>query len=122
MTPLTREFDEKGVNLSGGETQKVAIARICAGDREVIVMDEPSSALDPMSEYELNQTILSYSKNKTVIFISHRLSTTRIADRILMFDQGRLIEQGSHEELMKQGGKYAQMFLLQAEKYTAKSV
>lgn len=122
MTPLTREFDEKGVNLSGGETQKVAIARIFAGDREVIVMDEPSSALDPMSEYELNQTILSYSKNKTVIFISHRLSTTRIADRILMFDQGRLIEQGSHEELMKQGGKYAQMFLLQAEKYTAKSV
>jgi len=116
-TPLTREFSERGINLSGGESQKVALARVFAKDYELLVMDEPSSALDPMAEYELNQTILKYAKNKTIIFISHRLSTTRMADRIFMFDSGRLIEQGSHDELMKTNGKYAEMFRMQAEKY-----
>ncbi|MBR4206313.1 MAG: ABC transporter ATP-binding protein [Clostridia bacterium] len=116
-TPLTKEFSEDGVNLSGGEAQKVAIARIFARPYELIVMDEPSSALDPAAEYELNHTILAYAKDKTVIFISHRLSTTRMADRILMFADGRLIEEGSHEELMRMNGKYAEMFRLQAEKY-----
>ncbi len=118
-TPLTREFDDKGVNLSGGESQKIAIARVFAHDGEIIVMDEPSSALDPISEYQLNETILCHAQDKTVIFISHRLSTTRMADRILMFANGRLIEDGSHEELMKLNGKYAEMFRMQAEKYTA---
>ena len=80
-------------------------------------MDEPSSALDPISEYELNHSIKENSKDKTVIFISHRLSTTRMADRIYMFEDGRIVEQGSHDELMKLGGKYAYMFNLQAEKY-----
>ncbi len=116
-TVLTREFDEKGTNLSGGESQKVAIARVFAKPFELIIMDEPSSALDPMAEYELNQAISKYASDKTVIFISHRLSTTRSADRIYMFDTGRLIEHGSHDELMKKGGKYAEMFELQAEKY-----
>ncbi len=116
-TPLTKEFDEAGVNLSGGEAQKVAIARIFARPYELIVMDEPSSALDPAAEYELNHTILEYARDKTVIFISHRLSTTRMADRILMFADGRLIEEGSHDELMRMNGKYAEMFRLQAEKY-----
>ncbi|MBR5452440.1 MAG: ABC transporter ATP-binding protein [Clostridia bacterium] len=116
-TPLTKEFSEDGTELSGGESQKVAIARIFARPYELLIMDEPSSALDPIAEYKLNHTILEYAKDKTVIFISHRLSTTRMADRILMFDSGRLIEDGSHEELMKKGGKYAEMFRLQAEKY-----
>ena len=116
-TPLTKEFSEDGVNLSGGEAQKVAIARIFARPYELIVMDEPSSALDPAAEYELNHTILEYARDKTVIFISHRLSTTRMADRILMFADGRLIEEGSHDELMRMNGKYAEMFRLQAEKY-----
>ena len=116
-TPLTREFVDDGVNLSGGENQKIAIARVFTDKREVIVMDEPSSALDPMSEYELNKTIMECAKDKTVIFISHRLSTTRIANRILMFADGRLIEDGSHEELMAKNGKYAEMFNMQAEKY-----
>lgn len=116
-TPLTREFSEKGVNLSGGEAQKIAIARVFAQDGEVIVMDEPSSALDPIAEYELNQMILNYARDKTIIFISHRLSTTRMADRIYMFSGGELIEQGTHEELMANEGKYAEMFNLQAEKY-----
>lgn len=116
-TPLTREFSNEGVNLSGGEAQKVAIARVFYRDCELIIMDEPSSALDPMAEYELNQTILNYAHDKTVIFISHRLSTTRMADRIYMFAGGCLIENGSHDELMKMKGEYAAMFELQAEKY-----
>ena len=116
-TTLTREFDDKGTNLSGGESQKVAIARVFAKPFELIIMDEPSSALDPVAEYELNQAILRYAADKTVIFISHRLSTTRMADRIYMFAQGELSEVGSHEELMAMNGKYAEMFRLQAEKY-----
>lgn len=116
-TGLTREFDEKGTNLSGGESQKVAIARVFARPYELIIMDEPSSALDPVAEYELNQSILRYAADKTVIFISHRLSTTRMADRIYMFAKGELAEVGSHEELMAKNGKYAEMFNLQAEKY-----
>ena len=116
-TALTREFDPKGTNLSGGEGQKIAIARVFARPYELIIMDEPSSALDPMAEYELNRSILEYASDKTVIFISHRLSTTKMADRIYMFEQGALIEQGSHKELLSKDGKYAEMFALQAKKY-----
>ena len=118
-TMLTREFDKKGTNLSGGESQKVAIARVFARPYELWIMDEPSSALDPVAEYELNQSILKYAEGKTVIFISHRLSTTRMADRIYMFDSGKLCEVGSHDELMAKNGKYAEMFNLQAEKYVS---
>ena len=117
QTMLTREFDKKGTNLSGGESQKVAIARVFARPYELWIMDEPSSALDPVAEYELNQSILKYAEEKTVIFISHRLSTTRMADRIYMFDSGKLCEVGSHDELIEKNGKYAEMFKLQAEKY-----
>jgi ATP-binding cassette subfamily B protein len=116
-THLTREFNDEGTNLSGGEAQKVAIARVFAKDFPIVIMDEPSSALDPMAEYNLNQSILNNTKDKAVIFISHRLSTTRIADKIYMFSGGELIEQGSHEELLEQNGKYAEMFRLQSEKY-----
>lgn len=114
---LTREFNKKGVGLSGGEAQKVAIARTFARPYELIIMDEPSSALDPIAEYNLNQSILESAADKTVIFISHRLSTTRMADRIYMFDGGEIVECGSHEELMAQNGKYAQMYRVQAKKY-----
>ena len=120
-TMLTREFDNNGTNLSGGESQKLAIARVFAKPYELIIMDEPSSALDPMSEYALNQAILEYAADKTVIFISHRLSTTRMADRIYLFDSGTLKEVGSHDELMMRNEKYAQMFRLQAEKYKQQS-
>ena len=116
-THLTREFNEKGTNLSGGESQKVAIARVFAQNYPFVIMDEPSSALDPMAEYHLNQSILHNTNDKTVIFISHRLSTTRIADKIYMFDTGRLIEEGSHSELIERNGKYAEMFRVQSEKY-----
>ena len=116
-TPLTREFDKNGVGLSGGESQKIAIARAFAHEYDLMILDEPSSALDPIAEYELNRSILENAKDKTVIFISHRLSTTRMADRIYMFDRGSIIEVGSHEELMAQNGKYAEMYRIQAKKY-----
>jgi ATP-binding cassette subfamily B protein len=113
---LTKEF-VLGEELSGGEKQKLALSRCLYKDSSVIILDEPSSALDPIAEFELNNTILKKKRDKTVIFISHRLSTTKTADKIYMFEKGRLIEQGSHNELMGQNGKYAEMFRLQAEKY-----
>ena len=116
-THLTREFDNSGTQLSGGEAQKVAIARAFYKDAGLIILDEPSSALDPNAEYELNRAIAEYAEGRAVIFISHRLSTTRHADRIYMFDSGELVECGTHEELMALGGKYAYMFDLQAENY-----
>lgn len=116
-TTLTREFDDEGTILSGGQTQKIAIARVFAGDFDFVILDEPSSALDPVTEYELNQTMMAAAYNKTVIFISHRLSTTRMCDRIYMFENGRIIEIGSHDQLMEQNGKYAEMFRLQAKNY-----
>jgi len=117
QTHLTREFKENGTNLSGGEAQKIAISRVFAKEYPIVIMDEPSSALDPMAEYNLNQSILHNTEGKTVIFISHRLSTTRIADKIYMFDSGNLIEEGSHTELLNMNGKYAEMFHVQSEKY-----
>ena len=116
-THLTREFNDSGTNLSGGEAQKIAIARAFSRDYPIVIMDEPSSALDPLAEYKLNQSILHNTDGKTVIFISHRLSTTRIADKIYMFDTGSLVEEGSHTELLSKNGKYAEMFRVQSEKY-----
>lgn len=116
-TPLTTEFEEDGVNLSGGESQKLAIARAFYKDANMIILDEPSSALDPIAEYQLNETMLEAAANKTVIFISHRLSTTRNADKILMLEHGKIIEEGKHEELLLQKGKYATMWKAQAGRY-----
>ena len=120
-TVLTREFDEDGTNLSGGEAQKIAIARVFARDCDLIIMDEPSAALDPIAEYTLNRHIAEYAADKTVIFISHRLSTTRHADRIYMLENGRIIEAGTHDELMAQDGQYAHMFRVQAKNYSLNS-
>lgn len=117
-TILLREFDDEGMMLSGGEQQKLAIARVFYKQCPYIILDEPSANLDPVSEYELNQAISRNCEDRTVIFISHRLSTTRHADRIFMLEKGRIIESGSHDELMALEGKYAYMFRLQAEKYT----
>lgn len=116
-TELLREFDDNGIMLSGGESQKVAISRAFYKDCPYVILDEPSANLDPIAEYNLNQAMLDAAKNKTVIFISHRLSTTVNADKIYVMENGEIIESGSHEELMKQNGTYAYMFNLQAEKY-----
>lgn len=116
-TELLREFDDEGQMLSGGESQKVAIARAFYKDCPYVILDEPSANLDPVAEYNLNQAMLDAAANKTVIFISHRLSTTVNADRIYVMEKGEIIESGSHAELMAKGGTYAYMFNLQAEKY-----
>ncbi|MBQ8396931.1 MAG: ABC transporter ATP-binding protein [Clostridia bacterium] len=116
-THLTREFRKDGTNLSGGESQKIAIARVFARPYDVIIMDEPSAALDPLAEYALNHNILDRCADSTVIFISHRLSTTRMAGHIYMLADGRITEEGSHEALMARGGKYAEMFNTQAKNY-----
>lgn len=116
-TPITTEFDPKGVDLSGGESQKVAIARAFFRKANILIMDEPSSALDPIAEFNLNKAMHEAAQGKTVFYISHRLSTTRDADRIIMLEQGRIIEQGTHEELLDKEGKYAAMWHAQAGKY-----
>lgn len=116
-TELLREFDQEGVMLSGGEAQKTAIARAFYKDCPYVILDEPSANLDPVAEYNLNQAMIEAAQHKTVIFISHRLSTTVNADRIYVMENGRIIESGSHSELMKLDGTYAYMFNLQAEKY-----
>ncbi len=116
-TQLTTEIMEKGVNLSGGESQKLAIARVFYRKAGLMILDEPSSALDPIAEYQLNHAMLKATKDKTVIFISHRLSTTRLADYIIMLEKGRIAEQGTHEGLLKMNGKYAQMWRVQAGAY-----
>ena len=114
---LLREFDDDGVSLSGGEAQKIAIARAFYKNCPFAILDEPSANLDPIAEYALNQSMTKAADHKTVIFISHRLSTTVMADEIYMLEKGEIIEHGSHEELMALEGKYAYMFRLQAEKY-----
>lgn len=116
-TVLTKEFDEKGVVFSGGELQKLAIARALAQNPEILVLDEPSSALDPIAEYEVNQAMLRAMNNKTVILISHRLSTVRDADIIYLVQDGCIREAGTHEELMQEDGIYKKMFELQASQF-----
>ena len=121
-TELTKEFFKEGTELSGGESQKIAIARVFAHNNELIVMDEPSSALDPIAEYNLNVGIDKNAKGKTVVFITHRLSTTRHVDMIYMLENGKIIESGSHDDLIRADGKYASMFNLQASKYKSESI
>ena len=117
FTQVTTEFDKKGVDFSGGESQKVAISRAFYKEADILIMDEPSSALDPIAEYELNKAMETAAKGKTVFYISHRLSTTRDADRIIMLEEGHIIEEGTHKQLLAKNGKYAQMWNAQAGKY-----
>ena len=115
---LTKEFDKEGIQLSGGETQKVTIARLFARDFSIAVLDEPSSALDPVAESRMYDALMEGTKGKTVIYISHRLSSATHSDKILVFNKGNLTEQGNHEELIAKNGEYAEMFTLQASGYT----
>ncbi len=114
---LTREFDDEGALLSGGESQKVTIARMFAKNFDVAILDEPSSALDPVAESKMYDNLMEGTKDKTVIYISHRLSSATRSDNILVFAGGELIEQGTHECLMNFGGEYCKMFTLQASGY-----
>ena len=114
---LTKEFSEDGVELSGGEAQKLAIARAFYKDAGMVFLDEPSASLDPLAEYQLNTAMRVVAKDKTVLFISHRLSTTRDADVVYVMEKGRIIERGSHAELLEQCGPYATMWKAQASRY-----
>lgn len=118
-TMMTKEFDEDGAVLSGGESQKVAVARAFYKNCPIKIFDEPSSALDPIAEYNLFQSMMEEGKQNTMIFISHRLSSAKNADEVLMLEHGRIIERGSHRELMQLGGSYASMYQKQAMNYLA---
>lgn len=114
---VTREFDKEGAMFSGGEAQKISIARLFAGKQEIIIMDEPTSALDPIAEQEMYSNMFEACEGKTVIFISHRLSSATMADRVYMFENGEIIEHGTHSELLAADGKYANMWHKQADTY-----
>lgn len=116
-TLVTKEFDRDGIVLSGGQNQRLAIARGYALNYNLFILDEPSSALDPIAEANVYNNMLTLGKNKTIIFISHRLTTTVNADYIYLFEHGKVIEQGTHEELMKLNKKYKEMFASQSKKY-----
>lgn len=116
-TMLTKEFDEDGAVLSVGQAQKVAIAHAFLKDAPFIILDEPSSALDPVAENEMYNNMMRAGEGKAMIFISHRLSSAVSADRIYMLENGEVIESGSHAELMALDGKYADMFKKQAQNY-----
>ncbi len=116
---LTKEFDENGTLLSGGECQKVLVARAFAKPAPVAVFDEPSSALDPIAEHELLSGILKETDGKTRILISHRLSCVKEADHLIMLENGRIVEEGTHQMLLKKQGKYAELYKVQEQNYCA---
>lgn len=118
-TMMTKEFEEDGAVLSGGENQKLAVARTFAKESPVKIFDEPSSALDPIAEYELFKNIMKEGRDHTMLFISHRLSSVKSCDKVFMLENGRLIEEGSHRQLMELDGSYAQMYKKQAMNYLA---
>jgi ATP-binding cassette subfamily B protein len=121
-TALGKWFDA-GVNLSGGEWQKVALARaFMREEARILLLDEPTSALDAQAEYDLFERLRSLTRGRTAVYISHRFSTVRRADRIVFLEHGRLVEEGTHEQLMRLGGRYARLFRMQAAAYTGEDV
>ncbi|MBR6050012.1 MAG: ABC transporter ATP-binding protein [Clostridia bacterium] len=116
-TYLTRSFDSNGVELSGGEGQKLAIARAVYKNSPILILDEPTAALDPKAESEIYDSYFRIAAKKTTIFISHRLSSSTVADKIALFENGKIMEYGTHTELMKNDGEYARMFDLQKKAY-----
>lgn len=118
-TAIYRELDDSGIELSGGEGQKLALARAMYKESRLLILDEPTSNLDPIAEYEFFQRLSDFSGGKPTLFISHRLSSTRFCDRILVLENGSVIEQGSHDELIEKDGIYAKLFMDQAKYYKA---
>jgi ATP-binding cassette subfamily B protein len=113
---LGRRFND-GVELSGGEWQKVALARAYMKDAQLLILDEPTAALDARAEYEVFQRFAQLTKGKSAVLISHRFSTARLADRILVLEQGTILEIGTHQQLLANDGRYAELFKLQAAGY-----
>ena len=115
QTPLTKDLD--GVDPSGGQKQRIAIARTLFKNGQIVILDEPTSNVDPKGEEEIFENIISVTRKKMLILISHRFSTVRKADRILVVEEGKITEQGMHDQLIKLNGTYAQLFHLQAKSY-----
>lgn len=116
-TVLTKEFDKNGIGLSGGENQKLSTARLFAHSFELAVLDEPSSALDPIAEHKMYENLVRATEGKSVIYISHRLSSAVTSDNIIVLEDGMIAEEGDHETLLAEGGIYAEMFNRQADAY-----
>ena len=121
-TYLTKNFDPDGTELSGGQSQKIAIARAMYKDAPVLILDEPTASLDPKSESEIYADFFNMAREKTTIFISHRLAASTVADNIAVFSDGGIAEYGSHDELMRQGGIYTEMYHKQSQHYTEEKV
>ena len=117
---MTKEFDKNGIVLSGGEMQKLGIARAIAKQSDILILDEPTSAMDPIAESEFYKVIEENFKDKIVIFVSHNYSVGAFVDRIIYMKNGEICEMGKHEELIKENGEYAQMFKIQAENFYGK--
>lgn len=116
-TPLTRAFEKDGTELSGGQWQKIAIARAFYGMKDILILDEPTAALDPIAENEIYNEFTELSEGKTTLFVSHRLSSAVNASKIVVMEYGEIVEEGTHAELMALGGKYYNLFSTQANRY-----
>lgn len=116
-TELTQERKRTGQMLSGGEVQKLMLARALYKNGSLLILDEPTSALDPLAESRIYEEYNHMTEGKTSLFISHRLASTRFCDRILFLEQGKIAEEGTHEELLRKGGRYAQIYQLQSQYY-----
>ena len=114
-------FDDNGIQLSGGEMQKLMLARCIYKNAPFMILDEPTAALDPIAESRMYEEYNSLTSDKTSIFISHRLASTRFCDRILFLQNGRVVEEGTHEELMEAGGRYAEIYEVQSHYYKERS-
>lgn len=122
-TEIFKIFDQNGIEMSGGEGQKVAIARSIYKAADLIILDEPTAALDPIAEKEVYTHFDNLTGNKTSIFISHRLSSCHLSDKILVFDNGRIVQRGSHKKLLEdKTGLYYKMFSTQAKNYKKENV
>jgi ATP-binding cassette subfamily B protein len=117
-TPLNKQINKDGIEISGGEEQKLLLARALYKNGPVLILDEPTAALDPLAERDLYTQYGAICAGKTAIFISHRLASTKFCDRILFMEHGTIAESGTHAELMRRGGKYAALFETQSQYYT----
>lgn len=117
LTNLTQTFDPDGIQLSGGMMQKLMLARCLYKDAPMLVLDEPTAALDPIAESSMYEEYKTATQGKAALFISHRLASTKFCDRILFLEDGRIAETGTHDELLQKHGKYAEVFAVQSQYY-----
>jgi len=114
---LVRELNENAVSFSGGELQKLCLAKSLYKDAPIMILDEPTAALDPIAENHVYLKYEELTENKTSIYISHRLASTKFCDRIILLENGKIVEEGTHEDLMLLNGKYAEMYKMQGKYY-----